>query len=171
MSKSEIATMTAKDMLGGHLISNTVIVAIQFSIGISVLSLFGFRPLYNDLISLISGVTITVLMLSFFQNALALVSGALFKTPEAAGGGVWLILIPLMTFSGAFFPLELVAPNLIPYVKWIPTRMVVLLFQDLLVNSVSILDPSIWAGFGLIALESSILFLIGIKMYKKFAQS
>ncbi len=171
LKRLESSRIAPKDMMMGHLISNTVIVFLQFMIGIIILSLFGFKPFYHDFLSLIIGVIFTVLLLSFFQNALALVASAIFKTPEASAGGVWLILIPLMTFSGAFFPLELVAPKLIPYVSWIPTRIVVVLFEDLMVNALSLWSWVIIRPFLYIALETFLFFLLGMKMYRKFAQS
>lgn len=170
LKRLETSRMQPVDMLSGHLLSNTIVIFLQFVLGILVLSIWGFQPTYSDVFSLIFGLIVTVLLLSFFLNALGLVSAIIFKTPDAGAGGVWIILIPLMTFSGAFFPLEFVMPQFIPYVSWIPTRIVVLLFQDLMINAVSIFNIGIWVQFLWLILESLIFFLIGVKMYIKFAQ-
>ena len=171
LKRLESSRVKPKDMFFGHLISNTVLIFLQFSIGILTLALFGFSPVYNDLFSLIVGVGIAVLLLSIFQNALALIVSSILKTPETAGGGVWVILIPLMMFSGAFFPLELIAPGVIPYVGWIPTRIGVLLFQDLMVNAIPVWDMHILLQFLWLALEGLALFFIGIKLYRNFIKS
>ena len=171
LKRLESSRMKPRDMLLGHLVSNTAIVFIQFTIAIATLSIFGFSPVFHDLFSLIFGVLITVFLLSIFQNALALIASSVLKTPDAAGGRIWVLLIPLMTFSGAFFPLEFVAPNIIPYVGWIPTRIVVILFQDLMVNAVSVWNTSILLQFMWLALEGIVLFFIGTKLYRNFVQS
>ncbi|MBN2156321.1 MAG: ABC transporter permease [Candidatus Lokiarchaeota archaeon] len=171
LKRLESSQMRPIDMLFGHIISNTAIVITQFLIGLGVLAIFGFRPVFANLWSLILGTLITVLLASFFLNALSLVAAAIFKTPDASAGGVWLILIPLMTFSGAFFPLEAVAPVLVPYTSWIPTRIVVLLLQDLMVDGIGLSDPSIWINYSWLMLWGGAMFTLGAILYRRFAQS
>ena len=113
LKRLEVSEMLPKDVILGHLVSNTLMVVVQFAIGITVLSLFGFRPFPADIPSLLLGILITILLLSFFQNSLALVLAAIVKKPENTPAAIWMILIPLLTFSGAFFQLELLMPNLV----------------------------------------------------------
>ncbi|MBD3186879.1 ABC transporter permease subunit [Candidatus Bathyarchaeota archaeon] len=171
LKRLESTRMRSMDMLGGHVISNTIILFMQFGIGVGVLSIFGLRVYPGSILSLITGISLNLVLTSLFLNGLALVAGTLFKTPEASGGGVWIFLIPLMTFSGAFFPLELVAPTLVPYVRWIPTRITVLIFQDLMINESTLLNPQLWINFGVLALFGIVLFIIGMKLYGRFARS
>lgn len=171
LKRLESSRMRAIDMLFGHIISNTTIIITQFLIGIGVLAIFGFRPVFASIWSLIFGTLITVLLASFFLNALSLVAAAIFKTPDVSAGGVWIILIPLMTFSGAFFPLEAIAPKLADYVGWIPTRIVVLLFQDIFVDGIGLADPSIWMNIGWLVLWGVGMFALGAFLYRRFAQS
>lgn len=172
LKRLESSRMKASDMLIGHIISNTVTVWMQFAVGITVLSLFGFQPQISggNLLSMIFGVFITVNLASFFLNALALVAAAIFKSPDSSAGGVWIFLIPLMMFSGAFFPLELVAPSLIPYVAWLPTRMIVVLLQDFLVNGVLLSSPVAWIWIGALAAEGVLVFVLGLRLYHRFVQ-
>jgi ABC-type polysaccharide/polyol phosphate export permease len=163
--------MQPKDIIGGYFISNTAMIMIQFGIGITVLSFFGFSPIYADPLSVVFGFIITIFLLSFFQNGLAMVISSVVKRPEATGGAIWVVLIPMMTFSGSFFPLEVLMPNLIPYVAWIPTRIVVIILQDLMINAVSISDPAILLQFLWLALEGLLFFWIGMKSYRQFARS
>ena len=171
LKRLESSRMRPFDMLFGHIISNTAVVITQFLIGVGVLTIFGFRPIFASVWSLLFGTLITLLLASVFINALSLVAAVIFKTPEASGGGVWVFLIPLMTFSGAFFPLEVIAPGLVPYTSWIPTRIVVLLFQDIFVDGIGLLDPSIWLNFLWLTLWGAGLFAIGAFLYRRFAQS
>jgi ABC-type polysaccharide/polyol phosphate export permease len=171
LKRLESSRMRPVDMLLGHIVSNTSIVITQFLIGIGVLAIFGFRPVFASVWSLFLGTLITLLLASLFLNALSLVAAAIFKTPEASAGGVWVFLIPLMTFSGAFFPLEVVAPGLVPYTSWIPTRIVVLLFQDIFVDGIGLGAPSIWLNFLWLILWGTGLFVLGAFLYRRFAQS
>lgn len=171
LKRLESSELKSSDMLGGHLVSNGIFVMIQFTIGIVVLSLFGFQPIYSDLLSLIIGCLLAVAVSSLFINSLALISAILFKTPEAAGGGVWIIILPLMMLSGAFFPLEYVAPILIPYVSWIPTRIIVVIFMDIFVNQMSLFNAELWLNLGLVLLYAMVLFGLGVKSYSKYARS
>ncbi|WP_371804305.1 ABC transporter permease [Candidatus Lokiarchaeum ossiferum] len=171
LKRLESSQINPSDVIFGNMISNTLIILLQFSIGFGMLSLFGFSPITYGVIPFLIGTLITVILLGFFQNALAFIASAILKTPEAAGGGVWLILIPLMMFSGAFFPLEFVAPGLVPYVGWIPTRMVVLIFQNLMINALPFWHPSILMNYLWLTIEGIVLFLLAGKLYRQFAQS
>lgn len=171
LKRLETSQMKPFDMIGGHLLSNTLVVLVQFTIGVLMLSIFGFNPFFHDIFSLIMGIFVTVILLSIFQNAVAMIASSILKTPEAAGGGIWVLLIPLMTFSGAFFPLEFVAPSIIPYVGWIPTRIVVILFQDIMVNGLALWAPAVLLNFLWLFLEGMVLFIGGILLYRQFARS
>ena len=171
LKRLETTEMQPKDMILGHLLSNTVIIFIQILIALLILSLFSFRPIYADPVSLILGIFITVCLLSFFMNTTAMILSAFFKKPDVAAGGVWMVMVPLMLFSGSLIPLEVMMPKILPYVAWIPTRIVVLIFQDLMLDAVSVWDPSIWLQFVWLALESGALYIVGNKMYRKFVQS
>lgn len=171
LKRLESSQINPGDIILGNMISNTLIVLLQFTIGVGMLSIFGFSPITYGIIPFLIGTLITVILLGFFQNALSFIASSILKTPEAAGGGVWLLLIPLMMFSGAFFPLEFVAPGLVPYVGWIPTRIVVLIFQDLMINALPFWHPSILMNYLWLTVEGIVLFLIAGKLYRHFAQS
>lgn len=171
LKRLEVSRMQAKDMILGYMISNTAMVFIQFFIGLGILAAFGFRPIYADLPSLILGVLLTMLFLSFFLNALALILCAIMKRPENIAGAMWLFIVPMMMFSGCFFSLETLTPNLVPYVQWIPTRIVVLIFQDLMINAVTVWNSSILLNEFWLILEGLAVFWIGIKSYRHFVQT
>ena len=66
---------------------------------------------------------------------------------------------------------EFVAPAIIPYVGWIPTRIGVLVFQDILVNGVALWDAHLWLQFLWLILEGFGLFFIGTRVYRKFVKN
>ncbi|MHA1822093.1 MAG: ABC transporter permease [Promethearchaeota archaeon] len=171
LKRLELSRLKGKDLLLGYFFSNTFVVIFQFLIGLGILGLFGLELFYADIVSYIIGLLITLIMLSFFLNGLALISAAIFKSPDSASGGVWIFIIPLMALSGGFFPLEYVAPSIIPYVRWLPTRIIVLLLKDIQVNAIPLLSASIWLNFAILLVENLSLYLIGIKMYKKLVKN
>ena len=163
--------LTDKEMLFGGVLANTIIVFIQFIIGMLTLTLFGLKPVPFNTPTLILGSILNIIAFSFLRNALAIIATPIFKTPEAAGGGVWIILIPAMMFSGAFFPLELVAPALIEPAKYIPTRMTVLAFQGLMIDGLPLSSAKIWANILGQFAYGLVLFIIGLRLYKNFTSS
>ncbi len=162
--------MKNSQLLAGNLLANTFIVIFQFLLGIGVLAAFGFDPIFHSVATLLGGSLLNLFVISFFLNSLAFFLVPIFKHPEAAGGGVWIVLIPLMMFSGAFFPLELVAPILVGPSQYIPTRMSVLVFQGLYLDGYSLGHPKIWANLlGQIA-YGIVLFVAGTKMFNNFSE-
>jgi ABC-type polysaccharide/polyol phosphate export permease len=138
--------MKISDLLWGNILCNTTLTFLQIALGLGVLSLWGMTPYYVNLGTFIGGTILTTLAISIFVNALALVLVPVFKTPDAAAGGVWLFLIPLMTFSGAFFPVEFLSESIANFARWIPTRMAVLAFQAIMVNGLPLTDIKFWGN-------------------------
>lgn len=171
LKRLEVSEIEPRDMILGHLISNTALIILQFVVGIAVLSIFGFSPYYSSISSYVLGIVITILLLAFFLNALVMVMSGILKKPEAAVGGVIGILVPMLMFSGAFVPLDVMAPGLIPYVAWIPTRIVVIIFQELMLNASTAWAPKVLLQYLWLALEGILFFVIGNKMYRRFVQS
>lgn len=163
--------MKDRDMVMGVNIANTIVVFIQFAVALVVLSLFGFTPNYLDFGTLIFGTIINVLAVALVINGIALILTPIFKTPEASGGGVWIVLIPLMMFSGMFFPIELMAPAVAQVASVLPTRMTVLVFQGLMLDRLPLTHPKVWGNLlGQFAFAIA-FFFIGIKLYGKFTKA
>ena len=92
----------------------------------------------------------------------------IFKDPDTAGGGVWIILIPLMMLSGIFFPIELMGEAMQAIASVLPTRYAVLIFQDLLLNGLPLTTPSVLINMSILSIFSLALFIIGIFAFRKF---
>jgi len=170
LKRLETTDMQGKDVTLGYLVSNTFMIAIQMSLGLIMLLLFGFKPNFAHLLSLVAGIIVVILLLAFILNAIALILAAILKTPEAASGTSWLILVPLLLFSGALFPLETMAPDMVDKVAWIPTRMAVLILQDLIINGMSFADSTIILKIVWIILEGIGLYYIAVKIYHRLTQ-
>lgn len=171
LKRLKSSRMKDRDMVLGVNMANTIVVFLQFTVALVMLSLFGFTPNYLDLGTLIIGTMLNVLAVALVINGIALILTPIFKTPEASGGGVWIILIPLMMFSGMFFPIELMAPSVAEVASILPTRMTVLVFQGLMLDRLPLTHPKVWGNllgqFGF----AIVFFLIGIKLYDKFTKA
>lgn len=51
---------------------------------------------------------------------------------------------------------------------WLPTRFTIVALENILVKGQSIFYPETLMNLGLLALYSAVIFLIGIKAFKKF---
>ncbi len=158
------------EIIMSNIIANIVLVFMQIAIGMIILLAFGWNPVIYSITDAFIGVILTVLLFSFFILALALTLAPVFKDPDTAGGGVWIILIPLMMFSGIFFPLEFMPETIQSIAGWLPTRFAVLIFQNLLLKGLPLSNPSTLMNMGLLALYSAIIFAIGLIAFKKFKQ-
>ncbi len=158
------------EIILSNILSNTVLVFMQLGIGAVVLFLFGWNPIIYSLFDAIVGVILTMFLLSFFLLALAIAFAPIFKDPDTAGGGVWIIIIPLMMVSGIFVPIELFGEGMKAIAAFLPTRFAVVILQRLLLDGAPLMDPVLWMNFGLLALYSAIIFGIGIKLFNKFVR-
>ncbi|MBD3198176.1 MAG: ABC transporter permease subunit [Candidatus Lokiarchaeota archaeon] len=156
------------EIILSNIFSSILLVFMQFLIGASILSIFGWNPQFASLFDLIFGVSITMFLFSFFLLALAFALAPVFKDPDTAGGGVWIIIIPLAMVSGIFVPIELFGEGMKAIASVLPTRFAVIALQNLLLNQHPIWYPETILNLGLLVIYSVIIFAIGIKLFNKF---
>lgn len=156
------------EIILSSIISNIILIFMQFGIGAVILTLFGWNPIVYSPLDAILGIIITMFVFSFFLLALAFALAPVFKDPDTAGGGVWIIIIPLAMVSGIFVPIELFGEGMKAVAAWIPTRFAVIALQNLLLNGQPLFYFETLLNLGLLALYSTIIFLIGIKYFNKF---
>jgi ABC-type multidrug transport system permease subunit len=156
------------ELILSSIITNIILIFMQFGIGAIILSLFGWNPVMASFLDGTLGVILTIFLFSFFLLALAFALAPVFKDPDSAGGGVWIIIIPLAMVSGIFVPVELFGEFMQSMVAWLPTRFAVVALQNLLLNGQSLFYPDTMINLGLLALYSVIIFVIGIRAFNKF---
>ncbi|MFX1489856.1 MAG: ABC transporter permease, partial [Promethearchaeota archaeon] len=156
------------EIILSSIISNIVLIFMQFGIGAVILTIFGWNPIMYSLLDGILGIIITMLLFSFLLLALAFALAPVFKNPDSAGGGVWIIIIPLAMVSGIFVPIELFGETMKVIAAWLPTRFAVVALQNILLNGLPLSHPDTLINLGLLALYSAIIFVIGIKAFNKF---
>jgi hypothetical protein len=160
--------LTNKEIILGSLGANIILSFFQTSLGLGFLFLFGLDPITYDLLNGILGVSITILLFSMTLSSLALMLAPVFKTPDAAGGGVWIVILPLLMFSGGFFPVEYISEEFVQIVYFLPTRLIVLSFQDVLIKGLPIFTPSLLINWGLQSIYIVAFFIIGTKLFNNF---
>jgi ABC-type multidrug transport system permease subunit len=156
------------ELILSNIISNIILVFMQFSIGASILWIFGWDPIIFSSFDAIFGVIITIFLFSFLILALAFALAPVFKVPETAGGGVWIIILPLAMVSGIFVPIELFGEWMKKIAAWLPTRFAVVALQNLLLNGLPLNNHETLLNLGFLTLYSTIIFLIGIRAFNKF---
>jgi len=165
LSSSEVKN---HEIILSNILANMVLIFMQVGIGATILFLFGWSPVIHSLADAIIGCILTIFIFSFFILALAFALAPVFKDPDTAGGGVWIILIPLMMLSGIFVPIELFGEGMAAIANFLPTRYAVVLFQNLLLKGLPLTDPSTLFNMGLLLLYSTVIFIIGILGFNKF---
>lgn len=156
------------EIIFSNIIADILLVFMQILIGSLILFLFGWNPVIFSMFDAIVGFIITVFLFSFFILALAFVLAPVFKDPDSAGGGVWIILIPLMMFSGVFVPTEFFGEEINAIVSWLPTRHTVIIFQNLLLKGLPLSDPSTLMYMGFLTLWTIGTFILGVILFDKF---
>lgn len=156
------------EVILSSIISNIALVFMQFAIGASILAFFGWNPIVASLLDGLIGIITTMFLFAFFLLALAFAFAPVFKKPETAGGGVWILIAPLAMVSGVFVPMDLLGEVMQNIAAWLPTRFAVVALENILVNGQSIFYPETMVNLGLLALYSVIIFVIGIKAFNKF---
>jgi len=159
------------EIILSNIFSSILLIFMQFAIGAGILSLFGWSPNFATFIDLITGIGITMFLFSFFLLALSFALAPIFKDPDTAGGGVWIIIIPLAMVSGIFVPIELFGESMQIIASVLPTRFAVVALQNILLNGNSILHPEVLINWGLLLLYSVVIFIIGIKFFNRFVKS
>lgn len=165
LSSSEVKN---HEIILSNILANMVLVFMQVGIGAAILFLFGWTPVVYSLADAILGSILNIFIFSFFILALAFALAPVFKDPDTAGGGVWIIILPLMMLSGIFVPIELFGEGMAAIAGVLPTRFAVIIFQNLLLKGLPLTDPSTLFYMGLLLLYSTIIFILGILGFNRF---
>ncbi|MBD3215449.1 MAG: ABC transporter permease subunit [Candidatus Lokiarchaeota archaeon] len=158
------------EIILSNIFSSILLIFMQFAIGAGILAIFGWSPNFASIIDLVFGIGITMFLFSFFLLALSFALAPVFKDPDTAGGGVWIIIIPLAMVSGIFVPIELFGESMQLIASVLPTRFAVVALQNILLNGNSFLTSEVLLNWGLLILYSAIIFAIGIKLFNKFVR-
>lgn len=155
---------TAAEFMGSHLISNMSMAIIQVAI-IGLLSfLIGYRP---D--GAIAGMILAFVFMVIFSLStigFGLITATIAKNAKAAGGIVWIFILPQQMLASGLYPLP-------------PSTRVISMFMPLhyasdaltlLFNGVALSDLRIWGDLLILISFSLVIVIAGILLFKKYGK-
>ncbi|MFX1490356.1 MAG: ABC transporter permease [Promethearchaeota archaeon] len=156
---------TASEFLGSHVISNMFMAIIQVGIIGLISFLMGYRPS-----GAIEGMALAfVIMVIFSLSAIGfgLITATIAKSAKAAGGIVWIFMLPQQMLAAGLYPLP-------------PEASVVSMFMplhyatdalNLLFNGVALSDLRIWWDFLILIMFSLVILTAGILLFRKYGKA
>ena len=155
---------TAAEFMGSHLLSNMSLAVLQVAIIALLTFLMGYRSDGATAGMILAFVFMVIFSLSTI--GFGLITATIAKSPQAAGGIVWIFLLPQQMLASGLYPLP-------PSVNVIGMFMPLHYASDaltLLFNGVALSDLRIWADLGILILFSLVLVIAGILLFKKYGK-
>lgn len=156
---------TATEFMGSHLISNMIMAIIQVAIIGFISFLIGYRP--NGALA---GMTLAFLFMVIFSLStigFGLITATIAKSAKAAGGIVWIFILPQQMLASGLYPLP-------------PSTRVISMFMPLhyasealtlLFNGVALSDLRIWVDLLVLIIFSLVIVSAGILLFKKYGKT
>ena len=156
---------SAAEFLGSNLISNMIMAIIQLAI-IFILTFFmgGMRK-----ITLVGIVIAFLFMIVFSLSTVGfgLITATISKSAKAAGGIVWIFLLPQQMLASNLYPLP-------PETSTISMFMPLYYASDalsLLFNGIALSNLRLWWDFLILIMFSLVLVITGIILFRKYGKS
>ena len=157
--------LTAAEFMGSHILSNMIMAFIQVAI-IGILTfLMGYR---SD--GAIAGMSLAFVFMAIFSLStigFGLITATIAKNAKAAGGIVWLFILPQQMFASGLYPS-------LPVTEVISMFMPLHYVSDgltLLFNGVALSELEIWWNLIILILFSLVVVLVGILLFKKYGKA
>ncbi|MFW9825930.1 MAG: ABC transporter permease, partial [Candidatus Thorarchaeota archaeon] len=145
--------------------SNMIMAVIQVAIIGLISFLIGYRPK-----GAIVGMTLAFVFMVIFSLStigFGLITATIAKSAKAAGGIVWIFILPQQMLASGLYPLP-------------PSTRVISMFMPLhyasdaltlLFNGVALSDVRIWIDLGVLIIFSLVIVGIGILLFKKYGKA
>ena len=156
---------TASEFMGSHIISNMSMAIIQVAI-IGILTFLMGGTMNLTPVGMILAFVLMVIF-SLSTIGFGLITATIAKSAKAAGGLVWIFLLPQQMLAANLYPLP-------PETKVISMFMPLHYASDalsLLFNGVALTDLRIWADLGILIIFSLVLVSVGILLFKKYGKA
>jgi ABC-2 type transport system permease protein len=153
--------ITSGEVIGGQMLSYTIIPLIQTAIILITALLMGFRP--NITVAGIALVFVFSIILSFCSVGLGLITATIAKDARAAGSLAFIFILPQQMFGSFIYMGE--ATKVIGYAM--PSQYVTDALYRIFYGT-SLTDVNIWIDLVVIIFISFIIYLIGLKLYDKY---
>lgn len=153
--------ITSGEVIGGQMLSYTIIPLIQTAIILITALLIGFRP--NITVAGIALVFIFSIILSFCSVGLGLITATIAKDARAAGSLAFIFIMPQQMFGSFIYMGE--ATKVIGYAM--PSQYVTDALYRIFYGT-TLTDVNIWIDLVVIVIISIITYVIGLKLYDKY---
>jgi ABC-2 type transport system permease protein len=156
---------TAVEFMGSHLISNMSMAILQVAIIGLLAFLMGYRP--NGAIPGMILAFVFMVIFSLSSIGIGLITATIAKSAKAAGGIVWIFILPQQMLASGLYPLP-------------PSTRVISMFMPLhyasdaltlLFNGVALSDLRIWIDLGALIIFSLVIVSAGMLLFKKYGKS
>lgn len=153
--------ITSGEVIGGQMLSYTIIPLIQTAIILITALLMGFRP--NITVAGIALVFVFSIILSFCSVGLGLITATIAKDARAAGSLAFIFIVPQQMFGSFIYMGE--ATKVIGYAM--PSQYVTDALYRIFYGT-TLTDVYIWIDLVVIVIISIIIYVIGLKLYDKY---
>ena len=153
--------ITSGEVIGGQMLSYTIIPLIQTAIILITALLIGFRP--NITVAGIALVFVFSIILSFCSVGLGLITATIAKDARAAGSLAFIFIVPQQMFGSFIYMGE--ATKVIGYAM--PSQYVTDAIYRIFYGT-TLTDVNIWIDLVVIVIISIIIYVIGLKLYDKY---
>ncbi len=153
--------ITSGEVIGGQMLSYTIIPLIQTAIILITALLIGFRP--NITVAGIALVFVFSIILSFCSVGLGLITATIAKDARAAGSLAFIFILPQQMFGSFIYMGE--ATKVIGYAM--PSQYVTDALYRIFYGT-TLTDVNIWIDLVVIVIISIIIYVIGLKLYDKY---
>ena len=156
---------TAAEFMGSHVISNMVMAIIQVAIIFILTFLMGGMRFITP-----EGIALSFVIMVIFSLStigFGLITATISKSAKAAGGIVWIFLLPQQLLAANLYPLP---PETIAVTMFMPLHYA----SDaltLLFYGVALTDLRIWVDLGILILFSLVLVIVGILLFRKYGKA
>ncbi len=153
--------ITSGEVIGGQMLSYTIIPLIQTAIILITALLIGFRP--NITVAGIALVFVFSIILSFCSVGLGLITATIAKDARTAGSLAFIFIVPQQMFGSFIYMGE--ATKVIGYAM--PSQYVTDALYRIFYGT-TLTDVNIWIDLIVIVIISIIIYVIGLKLYGKY---
>jgi len=164
LARINITPTTSGEYMGSHLISNTLLSAIQVAIVAISAFLMGFQHQGG-----IPGFVLAflfVMILSLCSVGLGLITATIAKSSGAATGLSFIFILPQM-FFGTFIP---ITNTTRPIAMFLPSYYVTDAIT-MLFNGTALTNLNIWFDLIVVLIISVVIVIIGIQLFKRYGKA
>ena len=154
--------ITSGELIGGQMLSYTIIPLIQTAVMLLTALLVGYRPFITA--GGVALVFVFMIFLTFVSVGFGMICAIIAKKPDTASSLAFIFIVPQQLF-GTFIYMGEAAEAVNPFMpSWYPTDAIYRMFNE----GQPLTTLEIWRDLGVIVLLAIIIYVIGIKLYDRY---